>query len=165
MSTPLPFTPPVPLQGGMRALFPSVAQVSRLAPAVTAQGVGSYSWAPLTVMLDPVLGIPGQFACRLDLGFVRRGVDQPMPVVAGRAPDRVGILFCMPATDELGKPLMLAGDRITMLRGPVFGSFELRVIPDVAQDFSGAHHIEVQVVEVSQALQPGSFTPFPGSPT
>jgi hypothetical protein len=37
------------------------------------------------------------------------------------------------------------------------------VIPEVAQDFTGAHHVEIQVIEVSQALQPGSITPFPGS--
>jgi hypothetical protein len=47
--------------------------------------------------------------------------------------------------------------------GPVFGTFEMRVIPDVAQDYVGAHHVEVQVIEVSQSLQPGSPTPFPGS--
>lgn len=147
----------------MRALFPSVAQLSRLTPAVTSKGTGSIAWNPVAAILDPVLGEGGRFACRLDLQFVRRGVDQPMPLVAGRAPDRTGILFMIPPPSVSGLPLILAGDRFTMVSGPVFGTFEMRVVPDVAQDMLGAHHIEVQVVEVSQMLQPGSMSPFPGS--
>jgi hypothetical protein len=46
--------------------------------------------------------------------------------------------------------------------GPVFGTFEVRLIPEVAQDLTGAHHVETQVIEVSQMLKPGSPTPFPG---
>jgi hypothetical protein len=149
----------------MRALLPSVAELTRLTPTVTAQGIGSLAWNPVAAMLDPVLGVSGRFACRLDLQFVRRGVDQPMPVVAGRAPDRVGVLFMVPPPNITGLPLILAGDRVTMVSGPVFGSFDIRVVPDVAQDMLGAHHIEVQVVEVAQSLQPGSMSPFPGSPS
>jgi hypothetical protein len=57
---------------------------------------------------------------------------------------------------------VLAGDRLRCVAGPVFGTFEIRVVPDPAQDYVGTHHIEVQVIEVAQALQPGSPTPFPG---
>lgn len=147
----------------MRALFPSVAQLTRLSSVVSAKGTGSLTWDPVSAILDPVLGEGGRFACRLDLQFVRRGVDQPMPLVAGRAPDRTGILFMIPPPSLDGLPLILAGDRFTMVSGPVFGTFEMRVIPDVAQDMLGAHHIEVQVVEVSQMLQQGGLSPFPGS--
>lgn len=157
-----PYVPQVPLQG-MRGLFNATAQVSRLT-AVVAAGAVSTTWAVPQVNMDPYLDTLGQFRCRLDLQFVRPGKDQPQPIVAGRAPDRVGVLFYSPVTDVDGVPLVLAGDRITMVSGPVNGTFEIRIVPDVAQDYLGAHHVEVQVIEVSQALKPGSVTPFPGSP-
>ena len=76
----------------------------------------------------------------------------------------------MPVTDPLtGIPYVQAGDRLVCIQDPitralpVFGTFEIRQVPDVAQDFIGGHHIETQVVEVSESLQPGSPTPFPGS--
>jgi hypothetical protein len=164
VTPPEPYVPYAPLQGSMRALYPSMGQVSRLTPVLEATGGMSVSWQDVSDVLDPFLGTPGQFMCRADLGFVRRGVDQPMPLTAGRAPDRVGVLFFSMATDPAtGMPLILSGDRVTMVTGPVFGVFEIRVVPDVAQDFVGAHHCEVQIVEVSQALQPGSPMPFPGS--
>jgi len=45
-----------------------------------------------------------------------------------------------------------AGDRIVTVSGPVSGVFDLKVIPDIAVDFSSAHHIEVQVIESVQNL-------------
>jgi hypothetical protein len=53
---------------------------------------------------------------------------------------------------------------VRCVAGPIFGTFEVRLIPDVAQDLTGAHHAEVQVIECSQVLQQGSPTPFPGNP-
>lgn len=158
-----PYVPSFALQGGMRALFPSTAEVSRLS-AVVSGGAASTTWTVPQVNMDPYLDTLGQFKCRLDLQFVRPGKDQPQPIVAGRAPDRVGVLFFSLVTDTSGIPLVLSGDLITMVAGPINGTFEIRLIPDVAQDFVGAHHVEVQVIEVSQVLQPGSVTPFPGSP-
>jgi hypothetical protein len=158
-----PYVPYAPLGGGMRALFSSTASVSRLASHLV-DGAITTTWEPVTDILDPFLSTPGQFKCRLDLQFVRPGKDQPMPVVAGRAPDRVGVLFFSLSADASGLPLIKSGDYITMVAGPVAGTFEIKVVPDVALDFVGGHHIEVQVVEVSQALTPGSLTPFPGSP-
>ena len=32
------------------------------------------------------------------------------------------------------------------------GTFEIRVIPDEAQDFAKTHHLEVQVIETNQNL-------------
>jgi hypothetical protein len=115
--------------------------------------------------VDPFFGVPGQMLCRLDLQFTRPGKDVPMPLVAGRAPDRVGLLYFDAVPDTNGRLLVKSGDRIVMVSGPVYGTFQLNQIPEVAQDFIGAHHIETQVVEVSQALEAGALTPFPGTTT
>lgn len=172
MTTPTPYVPAVPLQGGIQALLSSVVQVIRLNAILTDSGDVSMSWAPITAVVDPVLNMPGLLQCRLDLGFIRRGIDQPAAIIAGKAPDRVGVCYFMPATDPVtGIPLVLAGDRLLCVanpltgRLPVTGTFEIRPVPDMAQDFIGGHHVEVQVVEVSQALQPGAITPFPGATT
>lgn len=97
---------------------------------------------------------------RLDLTFLRPGKDVPMPVEAGKTPDRIGICF---AETNSG---LRAGDRITAITNdygviPVPGTFDIRVIPDVAQDFFGGHHVEIQIVEVAQAFM-DSVRPFPG---
>ena len=134
----------------------------RLAPVLTPGGGMSVSWAPVTGILDAYQTGPGLMACRLDLQFTRPGKDAPMPLVAGRAPDRVGVLFYDMPADSSGLPLLKAGDRLQMVSGPIAGTFELRTVPEIAQDFLGAHHGESQVLEVSQSLQPGSYTPFPG---
>ena len=158
-------TPYVPAVAGSpaRAFYRSVAQVLRLQPVVQPGGGMSVSWAPLSAILDPYLNIPGQLACRLDLQWTRRGKDAPMPLVAGRAPDRVGVLFYDMPVDVNGLPLLKAGDRYELISGPLVGTFEMRQVPEAAQDFLGAQHCENQVTETSQALQPGSYTPFGGN--
>ena len=158
-----PYVPWAPGQG-LRMFYSSVCQVLRNDPQMDDSGGMTLGWTPLTSIVDPVLDQPGLLACRLDLQLVRPGKDAPAPIVAGRAPDRVGVCFFDLAADSNGAPLVRAGDRLQAVSGPIFGTFEIRIIPDVAQDLIGAHHIEVQVVEVSQMLQPGSPTPFPGSP-
>lgn len=158
-----PFTPRIPPPGPQRALYRSVASVQRLVPAFLDTGSMSVSWQEITDMIDPYFGVPGRMQCRLDLQFTRPGKDAPMPLVAGRAPDRVGLLFFDPFPDDQGRLLVKSGDRIVMVTGPVFGTFEMRQVPEPAQDFIGSHHIETQVVEVSQALDSASTTPFPGS--
>lgn len=145
----------------MRALYRSVVQVLRLSATVSG-GVATTTWAPVPDMVDPVWGVAGQLQCRLDLQFTRPGKDIQMPLVAGRAPDRTAVAFFDCAADSNGALLVRAGDRLECISGPVQGTFEIRVIPEVAQDFIGAHHVEIQVIETSQALQPGSLTPFPG---
>lgn len=158
-------TPYQPLNNGAsspRWLYRTTANVLRVAATVDANGGISMVYNQLTDILDPYLNVPGQLLCRLDLNFVRPGKDQPPAVVAGRAPDRVGVLFYDILTDDSGVPYIRAGDRIQCIAGPIFGTFEIRTIPDVAQDYTGAHHCEVQVVEVSQALTPPTPTPFPG---
>jgi hypothetical protein len=147
-----------------RGLYRSVAQVMRLQPTLQPGGGMVVAWTAVTDILDPYLVTPGMIACRLDLLFTRPGKDAPMPLVAGRAPDRVGVLFYDMPADVNGLPLVKAGDHFQMVSGPITGTFELRQTPEPAQDYIGAAHAENQVTEVSQALQPGSYTPFPGGP-
>jgi hypothetical protein len=156
-----PYTPYAPRLGGMAALLSSVVSVIRPQLVAGSGGGASVTWSELTDIIDPQLNVPGQMRCRIDLQFIRRGTDQPPAVAAGRAPDRVGVMYFIPATDENGVPLVLAGDRAVTVSGPVFGVFDIRQIPDVALDFVGGHHVETQVVEVAQNLKPGSVTPFP----
>lgn len=164
MTTPQPYTGFAPGQAGLRMFYTSVCQVLRLDSSLGSGGAMTLAWNPVTTIVDPVLNQPGLLQCRLDLTFLRPGKDQPAPVVAGRAPDRVGVCYFDLATDVNGVPLVLAGDRLRCVSGPIFGTFDIRLVPDVAQDLTGAHHVETQVVEVAQQLKPGSPTPFPGSP-
>lgn len=163
MTMPLPYQPFAPGQG-MRMFYTSTCQVLRLNPSLGSGGGMSFTWDPVATVVDHYLNTPGLLQCRLDLTFLRPGKDQPAPVVAGRAPDRTGVCYFDLTADAEGAPLVRAGDRLKCVQGPIFGTFEIRLIPDVAQSLIGAHHIEVQVIEVSQMLKPGtSPTPF-GTP-
>lgn len=89
--------------------------------------------------------------CRLDLNFIRPGKDIPAAPVAGKAPDRMGLMFCDTYWDIRG------GDRVKTVinadgKMPVSGTFEIKVIPDMAIDYDSAHHQEIQVVETNQNL-------------
>lgn len=119
----------------MRHLFSSRVSVLRLELS-SADGMASYAYVPVAGM-DSV-------PCRLDLNFLRPGKDQPTAPEAGKAPDRIGVMFC-DATVAIR-----AGDRFRAVAGPVTGVFEIRQTPDKAVDYSSAHHIEVQIVEVAQ---------------
>jgi hypothetical protein len=129
----------------MRHLYNTRVEVSRL--TVTMQsGAATQTWQKLDAIVDPYLDVPGEMMCRIDLIFQRPGKDQPMPLVAGRAPDRVGLMFFDP---------IITGDRFHILDGPVQGTFEIRTMPDPAQQFGMlAHHMEVQVIEVAQNFRP-----------
>jgi hypothetical protein len=164
MSGPTPYVPFAPGQAGLRMFYSSTCQVLRLDRALGAGGGMTFAWDAVDTIVDPVLNQPGLLQCRLDMTFLRPGKDQPAPMVAGRAPDRVGVCYFDLATDADGVPLVLAGDRLRCVAGPIYGTFEVKLIPDVAIDLIGAHHVETQVSEVSQMLKPGSPTPFPGAP-
>jgi len=164
MTTPLPYQGFAPGQAGLRMFYTSTCQVLRSTSTYAPGGGMVLAWNPVTTVVDPVLSQPGLLQCRIDLTFLRPGKDQPSPLVAGRAPDRTGVCYFDLAADENGAPLVLAADRLHCVSGPIFGTFELRLIPDVAQDLTGAHHVETQVIECSQMLASGSPTPFPGSP-
>lgn len=90
--------------------------------------------------------------CRLDLNFLRPGKDIAPAPVAGRAPDRIGLMFC-----SSHAPIR-AGARVVTIPNdqglmPVEGTFEIRVIPDLAQGFSMPHHMEIQILETNQDLE------------
>lgn len=107
------------------------------------------SWEKITDMVDPKHGTLGEMRCRADLGFLRPGRDAPSPIVAGRAPDRVGVLMFDPS------PYVKAGHRVRFKSGPIAGTFELKAWPDVATDLTSVHHLEVQIVEVAQSAAGG----------
>lgn len=111
-------------------------------------GAPQQTWQKLDTIVDPYLGVPGEMMCRIDLGFQRPGKDMPMPVVAGRAPDRLGVMAFDP-TNEI-----VSGDRFRCIAGPIQGTFEIRAMPDVAAGYALAHHMEVQIIEVAQNFQP-----------
>lgn len=117
----------------------------------TVNGSMRSAWQKISETTDPLLGIPGEMKCRIDLGFMRPGKDQPSAQVAGRAPDRMGVLLCDPT------PYLKAGYIVRCKYGPITGTFEIKTIPDTAVDYSSAHHLEVQVIEVAQ-----SAVDFPG---
>jgi hypothetical protein len=153
---------PWPFQGP-RHLYTSVCTVSRLVPSLTAEGDMSLTWGTITDVVDVWLDEPGFLQCRIEPGYLRRGIDIKAPLVAGRAPDRIGLCWFDPIADPVtGALLVKAGDRLVCYSGPVYGTWELRATPDPAVGYSMTHHAEVQVIEVAQALTPGSLSPFPG---
>lgn len=160
---PQPYRPFIPGPSAARGLYSSVVQVTRLTPAFNNQGGMSVSWQAISGIPDTVLNTPALLACRLDIGFLRPGKDALAPLVAGRPPDRVGVCYYDPVTDANGVPVVKSGDQLVCVSGPIFGTWAVRNVPDVAQNYVGAHHIEVQVIEVSQALSGTSPMPFPGS--
>ncbi len=130
----------------MRALYASQVDVLRLVTTDLSGGSAQSSWVKVSDMVDQIWGVPGELMCRIATSFLRPGKDQPPPLVAGRAPDRVGVLYC-DAT-----PYLKAGDRVRCITGDVYGTFELRVTPDLALNQKTVGHMEVQIIEVAQSL-------------
>ena len=140
----------------MRHLFHTRAELVRLSRVMN-NGLPTLTWQKVPSIVDAELGVPGEFMCRIDLAFQRPGKDQPMEMVAGRAPDRMGVMF-FDTSDNVR-----SGDRVHCLDGPVQGTFEVRVMPDPAADYGTAHHMEVQIVEVSQNMAPNLLNRPEGS--
>lgn len=143
----------------MRHLFNSVVKAERTA-LTQVDGIRDVNWVPAGGDADE-LAMLSWIPCRLDLQFVRVGKDAPVAIQAGQAPERFGILFC---GDEYYRVLK-AGMRLVTIPNaigeePIKGIFDLRAIPDLAQDFARGHHIEVQVFEV---LQPDLDAEMPDS--
>lgn len=134
----------------MDHLFNSAVRVERLTLSVE-DGTATMAYSQATDP-DPALDAMLQFLkCRLDMNFIREGKDALPAPVAGRAPDRVGVMLTGPYA-----PLR-AGDRIVTIpneagREPVKGIFEIRAIPDEVVAFADRHHIEVQIIETGQEL-------------
>lgn len=136
-------------------LLNSRVEIERLQLS-TSNGRAQMMWIPQPSPLNYV-------RCRLDLNFLRPGKDVPMAVEAGKAPDRIGVLY---AETTAG---FRAGDRVRAVANdigviPQPGTFEIRVIPDVAQAYAVGHHVEIQIVEVAQPMADAS-RPFPASET
>lgn len=128
----------------MRHLFNTKVEILEALTDIV-DGARVQTWIKSTAKFDPV-SAPGEMKCRLDLIFLRPGKDQPAPIVAGRTPDRTGILMCS------FTPQLKGGQIIRCLEGPYTGaSFLIKMRPDTAQAFSASHHIEVQVSEIAQA--------------
>jgi hypothetical protein len=131
----------------IRHLYRSLIEVLNTNPRMKqGHGYAQLNYDRDEHMFDRYLGKVGLMMCRLDLTFVRAGKDAPSPLTAGRAQDRIGTMYC----DYT--PYLKAGHYVRCLDGPVRGTFEIRQIPDEAQDYIGVHHIECSVIEVAQAL-------------
>jgi hypothetical protein len=134
----------------MDHLFSSTVRVEEMKYSVT-DGQASMTWHLAEHVDTDMQALLGALPCRLDLNFVRPGKDIMPAPVAGRAPDRIGVMFAA------GYAPLKAGQRVVAIPNanglmPVEGTFEIRVIPDKALDYSTAHHIEVQILETNQDL-------------
>jgi hypothetical protein len=142
----------------IRFMYSSTVQVTRLGmgggPGIV-DGAAEYTWVKSTDIIDPYWGIPGQMKCRLDLQFVRPGLNAPMPAEAGSVIPRAGTLFC-DIPEDLS--FIRAGDILEVIAGAYEGAtFEITAIPELAQDVLGPVHMEAQIVE--KAIQTGSRWP------
>ncbi len=140
----------------MDHLFSSYVRVEQLNLVVDNETGRSESvWEPATSEDPAEQELLTALKCRLDLNFVRPGKDIAPAPVAGRAPDRIGVLF------TYGYAPLKAGQRVVAIPDPSYptkpmpveGTFEIRVIPDKALDYATAHHIEVQILETNQSLE------------
>lgn len=133
----------------MRHLYSSVVRIESM-QLVVVNGEATSTWA-----VAPEEGADW-VECRLDLNFLRPGKDAPAPINAGVVADRVGIMFC-----DADAPLKPERRIVTIPNSygeePVKGTFEIKAIPDVALDYSSAHHIEVQIIESVQQFGDGNF--------
>lgn len=134
----------------MYHLFNSVVRVERM-ELITDDGIARMDWVQATDEDPNAQALLERLPCRLDMNFLRPGKDIAPAPEAGKAPDRLGILFTYPYAP------IKAGDRLVAIENdwgliPVKGTFEIRVIPDEAQDFAKTHHLEVQVIETNQRL-------------
>lgn len=122
-------------------LLPSTVTILRPA-ATTTDGILTAQWTPVAGMT--------RVRCRIEVGFYRPGKDMPMPVQAGRAPDRPAVYWVAPGTD------IQPGDHLQCVSGPVLGTWLVRTAPDRAQGMSNLHHLEGQCVEVAPSVAQGS---------
>jgi hypothetical protein len=129
----------------MEHLYASVVRVERPGVVEDAEGYVEQGWT-----VAPEEGMD-YVRCRLDLNFLRPGKDIAPAPVAGRAPDRIGLMFCGPYVP------IRAGDRIVAIPNDmgeivIPGTFEIRVVPDKVVGFSSIHHQEIQILETTQDI-------------
>jgi len=86
--------------------------------------------------------VASKVPCKLDLQYIRPGVDPQWTPEAGRATDRTGVAFFLAGAN------VKAGDRLLVVKGPT-GVFLCEGAVDEAQHRKGgSHHLEVGVREV-----------------
>jgi hypothetical protein len=134
----------------MDHLFNSTARVEEMR-LTRVDGESSMSYVQATSDDEIENFMLQRLPCRIDMGFLRPGKDIAPAPEAGKAPDRIGVLFCAPYA-----PLK-AGQRIVTIPNdngnwPIKGTFEIRVVPDEAIGYANVHHIEVQIIETVQNL-------------
>jgi hypothetical protein len=141
-----PDVDPTAFPSYLRNLYDLRVSIWRRATVSESGGSAREAWNQIGDIPDVLWNTPGEMRCRMSLRLVRRHKDALPPMVAGRAPDRFGVLYCDVT------PFLRAGDRVVCLEGPITGTFELRVAPDLSPDLTTIHHLEVQVIEVAQSL-------------
>ncbi len=127
-----------------RFLFVNFAEVYRIRNRMF-QGQTKAVFTKANDIFDEVHGVPGEFWCRLDTSYFRRGKDTPNSLLAPNMPARSGLVVCD------FTPYFLPGDILKFVDGPVIGNFKLDQPPDVAQNGGGAHHVEFYVNEITNA--------------
>jgi hypothetical protein len=147
----------------MDHLFNSAVRVEELQLVVT-DGRPVMDWVQATHD-DPALNAMLQYLrCRLDMVFVRPGKDVLPAYEAGKAPDRIGIMFTYSyAPIKAGQRIVAIPNEMNKI--PVPGTFEIKVMPDIPQDYMDGHHIEVQIIEANQTLNESNWhddDPIPG---
>lgn len=106
-------------------------------------------------LADRFLRSPGKMKCRLDIQFVRTGIQTAPPYEAGSPIPRAGTVFydIPPKRDAVR-----ANDLLVVVKGAYVGStFQIMAIPEGAQDVLGITHIEAQITEkaIDNNLFPG----------
>lgn len=130
-------------------LFNSRVRVEEMKMTRDTAGHAVMDWAQATDPDPEKQALLESLPCRIDLNFLRPGKDQPAAPAAGVKPDRIGVMFTYPyAPIKAGQRIVTIPDALG--REPVHGTFDLRVPPDEAIDYSQRHHLEVQVVETTQ---------------
>lgn len=135
----------------MDHLYNSAFRVERLQIVNVIGGEAETDWVQATDPDPSTNDLLHYLKGRLDLNFLRPGKDIPVAPEAGKAQDRIGVLFTYPYAP------IRPGDRIIAIENekgkiPVKGTFEIRPKPDEAIDYDDVHHLEIQVVEVGQSL-------------
>lgn len=149
----------------LRESYSSTVQVIRLGGGKgpgRVYGGAQYNWVNSTDIIDPYWGVPGQMKCRIDVLFIQPGIPAPMPAETASPTPRTGTVFYdIPADPKFVR----AGDHLEVVAGAYIGStFEIKAIPQEAQDFFGPTHMEARFVEIAIELdeypgvEPGSIT-------
>lgn len=139
----------MPRRSTIRGLYTSVVQVVRLGSGNGAgiqDGAFVANWVVSDDVIDEYYGVPGFMKCKIDIQFVRPGINAPQPAEAGTVIPRAGTIFYdLPAHESYVR----AGDHLRVTGGTAYvgSTWEITAIPEAAQDYRGPIHMEAQIVE------------------